>query len=317
MGEMALDRSDTTSVDAILRDELARENRALSGVAPVAAHLLASAAPSMVSDAIVARLRGMLSSLAEQLLGLGGSGPRGKEADPNLIDSLAGELADQCDLLDHFYAVALEGLLTERLSQQSAIDPVLSPLLQELIASDRPEVAELAMNALAAQSRFMQAQRRMEHALDELPAERFDGVLRWYEGSDIAREAALDLASFDRARVEYSEAKTRRGLLARLTSAMGAGSLAALELEHAGVALFADALASRSQQTRDVAVASCHPGQAARLTLGLCAAGLCTEAMERQLRLLVPAQMFSREFADMDPARARSILLAGAPGGVR
>ena len=37
---MSMDRTETTYVETVLRDELARGNRALRGVAPVIAHML-------------------------------------------------------------------------------------------------------------------------------------------------------------------------------------------------------------------------------------------------------------------------------------
>ena len=68
MGEMGMDRTETTFVEAILKDELEREDRALRSVAPVISHMLDTGGGSLVSDAAVARLRGMLSDIARQLL---------------------------------------------------------------------------------------------------------------------------------------------------------------------------------------------------------------------------------------------------------
>ena len=55
------------AVEAFLRDELARENRAATAVVPVLRHLLNSDAHALVSDAIVARVRGMVVDCAAQL----------------------------------------------------------------------------------------------------------------------------------------------------------------------------------------------------------------------------------------------------------
>ena len=57
------------------------------------------------------------------------------------------------------------------------IDPVLTGLVQELIASQDSGVSALAMQALAAQSRFVQSQRRMELPLGELPGDLFHKAL--------------------------------------------------------------------------------------------------------------------------------------------
>ena len=173
MGDMAIDQTGSASVDAILKDELARANRALRGVAPVISHLLESSSHTLVSDEIVARLQGMLSDLARQLLTSASTIERHGSADVLLIDELSNILASDGAVLNHLYAVAMEGHLTERLEQRSSVDPVLSPLLQELIASDKPNFAELAMATLAAQSRFTQSQRRMQLPLGELPSDLF------------------------------------------------------------------------------------------------------------------------------------------------
>ena len=159
MGEDTMDLADGAIVEAILREELARESRALGSVVPVLRHLLASDGHRLVSDAILARVRGMLSDLAAQLIAAAaGRDPAlrlAADSDPQPRDALAEALAGDARLLAHCHALAAESQLAERLHQQSAIDPVLSPLLQELIASDEPVIAELAMATLAAQSRFI------------------------------------------------------------------------------------------------------------------------------------------------------------------
>ena len=63
MGEETMDLAADHAVEAILRDELAREARALGSVVPVLRHLLGSEARGLVSDAILARVRGMIFDL--------------------------------------------------------------------------------------------------------------------------------------------------------------------------------------------------------------------------------------------------------------
>ncbi|HSF12727.1 MAG TPA: hypothetical protein VLA50_07110, partial [Erythrobacter sp.] len=186
-----MDLAADKAVEAILRDELTRENRAAAAVVPVLRHLLSSDAHALVSDAILARVRGMVMDCAGQLLAaMAGQDPvtrAGTVADPASFDTLVNLLLEDAPLLGFCHALANEGLLADRLQQRHAIDPVLSPLLQELIASDNAAVAGLAMSALAAQSRFIQSQRRMELPLGELPAERFHAVIaraRRLAGSD-------------------------------------------------------------------------------------------------------------------------------------
>ena len=57
------------SVESALREELAREDAVAGTIAPILGHLLASETNSLFSEEIVARVRGMLTNVAEQLLG--------------------------------------------------------------------------------------------------------------------------------------------------------------------------------------------------------------------------------------------------------
>ncbi len=306
MGEEAMTLATASPVETILRQELARENRALGAVVPALRHLLASEGQRLVTDAILARVRGMLSDLAAQLLALDeGRDPALRlldDGNAEARDALAEELAGDPALLTLCHALAAESQLAERLHKQRAIDPVLSPLLQELIASDAPRVAELAMNALAAQSRFIQSQRRMELPLGELPAELFHGLI-----AGRAQTAAVDAV-----RQAYDEGAGRLGLLARLVSAMRRGAVAALAVDHAGPALFASALAAFARLPREQAVLACHEQQGARLALALRAAGQGAEAIERQLLLVDPVARLPRDIAAIPPERASLLLGAGA-----
>ncbi len=308
MNELAMDRIGTPSVEAILRDELARGNRALGGVAPVISHMLESSGHALVSDAIVARLRGMLAHLARQLLSAGLSVPQRDSLDDQSVDSVADKLAGDTAVLNHLYAAAMEGHLTERLEQRSSVDPVLSPLLQELIASDQPAIAELAMNTLAAQSRFTQSQRRMELPLGELPSELFLNVLRRFRDTASHTDAAAFSQSITTLKVNYDEGAGRLGLLTRLVSSMRGGAVAALELDHAGLALFTTGIAVLTRQPRNLAILACHERQAARLALSLRAGGLSADAIERQFLLIEPSEMLPDGIADMPSERARELL---------
>lgn len=293
-----------------MRSELARADRALAAVAPVLAHLLASSDHALVSDEIVARVRGMLVDLAGQLSAAMADGDEQSEpsqhAEP--AETLAEWFAGDATMLRFCHAIAMETVLTERLDQLAGIDPVLSPLWQELIASADSGVAELAMQALAAQSRFLQAQRRMQYPLAELPAELIAHALdRWVQtvpAADAARAAAAQQAM----KAQYDEAESRIGLIARLVTAMRGGAIAALELEHAGLALFASALAQRTGLSRAQAVVACHDRQAPRLALMLRAAGLEPAAIERQFLVLEPAARPIHGLADIPVETARAVL---------
>lgn len=312
MGDTVKDQSATSHVEARLRAELARSDRALGGVTPILSHLLASPGYSLVNEDIVARVRGMLSDLARQLFVCAWG--KGAESSPSghSIDALEEELLSNGPVLSHLYSLAMEGHLTQRLAQRSSLDPSLSPLLQELIASDDDEIADMSMRTLAAQSRFIQAQRRMSLPLLELPALILTSVTQLAEThiQPVRRAKSGDQSpvSFGHLRENYDEASTRLGLMTRLAAAMRKGVVAALELDHAGLALFTTALATLTRQPRDISVLACHERQAARLALALRAAGLDEIAIERQFLLLEPAERLPRNIADIAPQKAVSLL---------
>ncbi len=309
MGEQTMDFAAGHAVEAILRDGLAREARALAAVVPVLRHLLGNEAQALVSDAILARVRGMIGDLAAQLLAAqAGRDPATRglaAADLSTLDPIADRLMADEGLLAFCHALAVEGLIAQRLQQQCTVDPVLSPLLQELIASEDPAMAGLAMATLAAQSRFVQGQRRMELPINELPAELFHRVLGNARGDGQSNAALLQMQS------SYDEAAGRLGLLARLVAAMRRGAVAGLGLDHAGLALFASALAAVTRRPRAETVLACHEGQAMRLALLLRAAGLTPAGIERQLLLIAPAARSPRALAELSAEQATALLADG------
>lgn len=308
MGKMAIDRSQSTLVDVFLRDEMARGNRALRSVAPVIGHMLDGEGPSLFGDAIVARLRGMIHDIAGQFVHKLPLNPENGDFLKACVDVAAQQLASDETVIDHLYSVALEGHLAAKLKQTASIDPVLSPLMQELIASDKPEIAEIAMSTMAAQSRFVQSQNRMEMPVGELPFEVFSRVLDLFEGAPFgvgSHDIDAAITKFKRA---YDEGAGRIGLLARLSSAMHGGAIAALDLGHAGFAMFASAAASLTGLPREHAVFACHEAQIARLALILKAAGLGAHAIEGQLTLLGGTKPLPDGFAALSQSAARDIL---------
>ena len=295
-------------MERALRTGLASGDRALRGVPSVLTHMLAGSGQALVSDAVVARLRGMLASIAQQLLQALASTPA-PDIDPVKTDAIVDSLSSDSALLSYCYALAIETRVTDTLEQRMSVDPILSPLIQELIASREAATAELAMSAMAAQSRFVQSQRRMDLALNELPAELFATVLkRWQSVEKDERNLPAATAKLKAA---YDEGAGRGGLLLRLVAKMRGGAVAGLEVEHAGIALFATSLASLSKQPRELAVLACHESQGARLALSLRAAGMDGDGIERQFRALRPAEQPSQEIGMLESARAAAILHHG------
>lgn len=254
----------------LLRAGLARAERARAAIPPVLGHLVSNEQQVLFSDEAVARTRGMIESLARQLV------RRTEDATGAGDSALASGLAAHEGLLAHCHALALEAQLTERLSREAGLDPVLSPLLQDLVAAPEAESAALAMTLLAAQARFVQGQRRMETAIEQLPADLLHDVLVTFVQvcGTRAEQVAADLRS------QFDEGRSRTALLARVLLD-GDGTLAAaLAPDRAGLALFVSALALSTGVERDTAILAAMDGQQARLALLLAACGLDAARIE-------------------------------------
>lgn len=314
MSNPAQSGSATGAIEALLKAELAAADRALAGNGPILGHLVRNDDNSIFSDEIVARVRGMFHDIALQLV-IALAEAAG-HADPQawaeaVADDLARDLMEGPDLLAHLHALSLEWQLVERLHGRLALDPVLSPLLQARIASSDAEVASTAMNLLAAQARFGQAQRRMQLPLNELPHGQFEHVLevfRQFAGNDVAARGYAQSAE-QAILARRSEDRGRIMLLQRVLAAMAAGEASqALSIENAGVSLFVTALAAGSGQPRDVAVMATTEAQVARLVLSLGACGLPPEAIVAQIMALHPDMALPEGLSALNPDIAGVIL---------
>ncbi len=297
-----------TRIASALREQIAQGDQALMGLGAVVAHLLAQPAGALVNEAIIARLRGMIEDITRQLLGSQRDVDLNDPAIADHIDGFSAVLMANKPLLEHCHAMALEGRLTEQLERTSSLEQILSPLMQELIASERADVAELAMAALAAQSSFVQHQARMAINLNDLPAELFHSVLAQWQDFAKRREIDLTIQSVEALRTGYDESATRGAKLSRLVTAMGKGARASLELPHAGIALFTTALGMASSQSRQLAVISCFSGHLGRLTLALRAAGLTADEIRPSLAMLDPSATLPAGLDEIHPDQAHSIL---------
>ena len=295
------------AVETVLCQQLAQGDAVLESINPILRHLLANEDHALFNEAVLARVRGMLNHLAEQLLApVNGPGSHSAAAiEPDRIAELSASFIDQPGLLRHLHALALEWQLTERMQARQGLDPVLSPLIQTLIASADGGTASLAMSLLAAQARFGQSQRRMQLPLTELPGDLFRGVLQLAEGDDYAGELASTIAM---ARQGYDESRCRIGLIGRLITAMGTGATGALVLTNGGVALFLSALALASGIDRDTCALSTNDGQLARLALSLRAAGLKPALVEEQFMALHPEISLPDGFETLSADSAAALL---------
>lgn len=298
--------SPADAAETLLRAELAQGDAVLASVGPVLRHLVASDDHSVFSEEVVARTRGLIEALAAQLLravclASGRDAPRG-EASAALITALIARPS----LLAHCHALALEAQITERLADQARLDPVLSPLLQAQLAAPVADIAALAMQALAAQARFIQSQRRMETTPAELPADLLHealGALAEVCGDEAAPATAA-------IRSNYDEARSRLGLLARLVLGLDHDRSAALDLMHAGPALFLTALSLAAMHMRGEVVLATSDGQQVRLAAMLAAAERSAPEIEAALLLLHPDSSPPRHYLALG-RDAAAALLAG------
>lgn len=301
-----------------LRLALARGDRALGRIGPILGHLLSARDQSLFSDAIVARVRGMLIHLAWQVLRVQAeaTGQKGREqfaAEHGEV--LAEHFFASPLLVAHCHALALEWRLASGLEEEAALDPVLSPLMQTLIGHEDTQIASAAMAALAAQARFAQAQRRMELPIAELPGELLhEALLAWRAFNRNERSDALTRAE-GKLRAEFDEGAGRLSLLDRVVTSLGTGANAALAIDQGGVALFLSALALRSGQSRDIAALATNEQQAARLALSLRAAGLKPQDVEAQLLRIHPNELPPQGLEQIGTREAAQLLAQGTAHG--
>jgi hypothetical protein len=306
-----------TKVETVLRDELTQGDAMIGTIAPIMRHLLASSEHSVFGDEIIARVRGMFADVARQLLDAlaraEGEAERIEHPAEQVIP-LVEALVAQPALLAHLHAQALEWQLAERFEARLAVDPVLPPLLQSLVASGDAGIASLGMALLASQARFVQAQRRMQLPIHELPGDQFYSTIQAMRGLAGTERLEAAVAADAELKASYDESRSRLGLVARLVIGMGGGATLALSAPHAGIAIFLTALSLATGQDRDLTVLSTNEGQLARLALGLRAAGLRPEAVSEQFAALHPEFELPPGFDSLDADRAASLLASSVAG---
>ena len=251
---------------------------------PVLHYLLLRPGPDVFNDAVLARTNALLADMAWRLLSVGGEDE--VEAGGRAPLDLARRLARQPELAGFCHALAVEEQVANRLAGDAGIDPVLSPLVQNLIASDDPTVSSLAMSALTAQTRASQWLRRGEMPLAELPADLMTLALtvrREHLGGEGREQAASAEAQL---RAQHDDGATRVALFDRLATALGPPGV--MDLAHAGVPLFIAMLAQRARLPRRRATMLLTTSQRATLAVALRAAGLKRRQIARQLLILGP-----------------------------
>jgi hypothetical protein len=286
--------------DHPLREALARGERLHAQSAPALRHLLAALDHSLIAEAVVAQVRGLVADLARQLVAA-----RSRSSTTQALhEAMLVRLLAEDELRAHCQALSLEWRLAQALEAELAIDPVLSPLVQAWVAQADAATGSLAMAALAAQARFAQAQRRMELPIAELPAELFGLVLA--VAAEVIPEDPPSATAHGEARLraEYDEAATRLALLARLAQDAEAHTAKAVTIEDAGVALWLSALAGRSGESRDRTACAAADPNLGRLLLTLRAAGVAPLEAERQALRVQPDAHLPRGLEDLGTREA-------------
>lgn len=312
--------------DVVLRQLLAQADGMLAESRPILRHLLHGDDVSLLNDEVVARVRGLLASMGEQLArALWQDGTTDTGAAHLALKASAAQFAaalgDRAALLTHVHSAALEWQLAERLEQGLALDPVLPPLLQARIGAEDPAVAATATAMLASQARFGQAMRRMELPLEELPADLFHLVLATMRvvAQDAGQADSATPERVSRAEVtlrrHYEERETRLGLIERVIIALREDAGQALSIERAGVALFLTAVAIGSGQDRDAAILATADSQVLRLALALKVCGLAGEALVAQVLAIHPRAVVPDALDRLLPEQAARLLSEGAGGG--
>jgi hypothetical protein len=306
------------SVELVLRGELVRGDAILASARPILRHLLANDDHGLFNDETIARVRGMMTHVATQLLFAQAAAADAQDRAGYVArrqDALSQALFDDTDFLSYAHALTIEAQLASRLQARSGIDSVLSPLVEELVAAQETDLAALGMAVLAAQARFMQHYRRMELPLGELPGDLFHQALTL-----LSERAGDDVAAAEQAernlRDTYDEGASRPALLTRVVMALGERAARALAIDHAGLAIFSTALAMASRQDRNLAVLSFADRQFARLALALRAAGLQQRAVEEQFLFLHPEIALPAGFDTLAADRAAALLAGSRPEAV-
>lgn len=304
-------RERAASAAAWVDTGLVRAARARAGLAPVLRHRLHGDDDAVFCDEVIARVRGMLDDIATQLAAaLADVGaPAGAAPEPAEADTLA--LADllheEPTLLAALHAQALEWQLATRLEREQGIDMILAPAVAAGLAD--PALGTAAQALLAAQTRHVQARRRMTWPLAELPQDLFRialHALHLHAGDhpDLQSRAIVAERSL---RLRHDAERARPAVLRRYCEQAGS-TPTLLDPAHAGLALFLTALAAAMGGERDEAVLLTTPAQLPRLVLVLRAAGLDGETVRHHVQRLHPDAVVPTEIAAFAPVEAAARL---------
>lgn len=272
-----------TNPDAAVRELIAAATQGRSDLAQQLTLAIGMSDRCLFNDELIARSRGLLLHLAQQLAGAELAQDAGN-APTNSTDAILAALMTEPRLLAYCHALCLEHQLTTRLAHEADLDPLLPRLLQEMIASVDETTSTAAASCLAAQMRHLGAMERMRLPLDELPADLLGVALTI--GRTVSANTDVADAVEQGVRTSYREEATRHALLKHLVNRPEYPDKRGWQLEKAGTGLFLAALAERAElEWVDAASLLSGDGQA-RLALEMLSSGCPRKALSRNLILL-------------------------------
>ncbi|MCP9223315.1 hypothetical protein MKP08_11190 [Erythrobacter sp. LQ02-29] len=287
--------SSASNPQAALRDAL-REERRASEWAAQALPVLVAGGDQLLGQDIVARVEGMVASLADQL-----ADALRAEDRQEFAAQIRAELAFDTELVAFLHSLAMEFRAATRLSRDAGLDMVAPPELRALSSSDSPAPSRLASSAIAAQARYLGDMIAMRLPLAELPAEMFDRL--------VSRLDVFDAAGPLRA--GYEEGETRLTLLSRLATSRLAFDRPAMDCRQSGLALFLTRLADGSGLDRTSISLAWGSPSFTRLALAMRASGMDIADIGRQCALVAPSASLPPAVENVDPEEAK-MMIAGA-----
>lgn len=292
--------------EAAMRELLAQGEQTRRSLPQQLRHRIGFADPSLFDDELIARTRGLLVHLTAQITG---GRPVGSGTADHLKarDAILRALFDHPAMLAHCHALALEYRLTRRFGEQADIDPVLPPILQEMIASPNEATSRLAAAVLAAQTRFLNNMERMQLPLRQLPGELLHDVFaigRQWLGEPIIADAVEQAV-----RTSYDEGATRVALLGRLVNTAEYPQARGWQLQESGAPLFLASLALGAGLSLHEAALLTTESQIVRFALTMRALRYNPGAINRNLYILHD-EVALPLIAGMEPDAASTILVS-------
>jgi len=290
---------ETVSAEDALRGRLLPHTPIAHGIEPVLRNLLARPGSGLFREETVARVRGMLRSIADSLSSLASDEGTGTGA---ATDDLVSALIAREGILAHIHAVALEWRMARRLQSSLSVDPVAPRIVEAALAGGARDAAR---SFLIAQDAAFRSHGNMRLPLDGLCGDAFHAALdALHEVTGTTRRTLQETEL----RLRYSEAQTRLGRAASLLMSMDGGPVSALLMEKAGTTLFASALSILTGQPRESVMIALYAADDPQLALMLRAAGLESRQIEQQLVTIHPGTTPPLAALELDSAAAAAML---------